>query len=123
LDEPTVESKNKDAISRVVMAGMRLYGYQQRKKTNRSRRRSASPSIRDAEAEQESEEAAKDEEYKLVYHQTHRGAVFAFRSSIASTSLHTQPNKIRDTVDRLLAIFCTDPLAAPEVASQVLGSH
>jgi len=98
------------------MAGMRLYGYQQRKKTNIVRRGSASPSSGDAEAEQESAEAAKDEEYKLVYHQTYKGAVFAFRRSIASTPLQTQPNKIRDTVDRLLAIFCTDPLAAPEVA-------
>lgn len=70
--ESTLEQLNKTTISRLVMAGMRLYGLQPRKKTERSQ---GSPAI--------TEEAAiggstQDDEFKLVYHQTYKGAVFAF---------------------------------------------
>lgn len=74
----TLESRNKDAISRLVMAGMRLYGLQQRKKSTKLQRHPITPEI--LANEKESEDAARDEEYKLVYHQTYKGAVFAFVS-------------------------------------------
>lgn len=81
--EPTIESRNKDTISRLVMAGMRMYGLHQRKRGNKAhaRRASVAPSA-DSQAGQHDEDvtpedAARDEEYKLVYHQTYRGAVFA----------------------------------------------
>lgn len=110
VDEPaTVESRNKETISRLVMAGMRLYGLEQRSKA-RSRRASASPSVATLDENHVAEEAAKGDEYKLVYHQAYKGTVFAFRKHIANVPLHTQTELLRDTVDRLLAIFCTDPL-------------
>jgi hypothetical protein len=60
---------------------------QQRKK-NRSRRASAVPGIEDNHgigAEAAAEEATKDEEYKLMYHQAFKGAAFAFVSPIGPT--------------------------------------
>ena len=90
---------------------MRLYGLQQsRKKYGHVRR------VSDANAEPfdpavHQEEAAKDEEYKLIYHQTYRGAVFAFRRVIATELLYTMPSTLQETVDRLLGIFCSDPMA------------
>jgi hypothetical protein len=82
-EEPTTESRNKEALSRVVMAAMRMHGMQQRKK-NRSRRASVAPGVEDSQepiAKTAAEEAVKDEEYKLMYHQTYKGAAFAFVSS------------------------------------------
>lgn len=77
-EEPTTESRNKEALSRVVMAAMRMHGLQQRKKT-RSRRTSVAPGVEESQnlsEEAEAEEAAKDEEFKLMYHQTYKGAAF-----------------------------------------------
>jgi hypothetical protein len=77
-EEPTTESRNKDALVKVVMAAMRMHGLQQRKQT-RSRR----ASMVGAEESQQlsegaaAEEAAKDDEYKLIYHQTYKGATLA----------------------------------------------
>ena len=78
-EEPTVESRNKEALSRVVMAGMRMYGLQQRRKT-KSRRGSVAlfhDGNDHTSEEQAAEDAAKDEEYKLIYHQTFKGAMLA----------------------------------------------
>jgi hypothetical protein len=86
-EEPTTESRNKEALSRVVMAAMRMHGMQQRKKT-RSRRASVAPDTEETQEvsiETAAEEAAKDEEYKLVYHQTYKGVAFAFVSLFAYT--------------------------------------
>lgn len=82
-NEDSIETKNKDLITRIVMAGMRLFGYSRRK----------------------------DEEYKLLYHQVFKGTCFAFRHSLPLTSLQPHTESIRETVDKLLSIFCTDPLA------------
>jgi hypothetical protein len=114
-EEATTESRNKEALSKVVMAAMRMYGLQQRKK-NRSRRASMAPGMEDSQQfndEVTVEDAAKDEEYKLVYHQTYKGAAFALRKHIAEKPLHSQPDRLRDVVEKLLAIFLNDPLAQP----------
>ena len=114
-EEPTTESRNKEALSRVVMAAMRMHGLQQRKK-HKSRRNSVAPGVQVEEqlsAEAAAEEIAKDEEYKLIYHQTYKSAVLAFRKHISSKPLHSQPDRLGDVVERLLAIFCTDPLTIP----------
>ncbi|KAF1970233.1 hypothetical protein BU23DRAFT_571025 [Bimuria novae-zelandiae CBS 107.79] len=109
-EEPTTESRNKETLSRVVMAAMRMQGLQQRKR-NKSRTGSIAPGVNIEE--QSSEEQAKDEEYKLIYHQTYKSAVLAFRKHMSSKPLHSQPDRLRDVVERLLTIFCTDPLAHP----------
>lgn len=86
-EEPTTESRNKDIISRLVMAGMRMYGLQQRKKPSRPRKGSMASDVATSsypsaaeDATISPEDAAKDEEYKLVYHQAYRGTVFAMVS-------------------------------------------
>jgi hypothetical protein len=135
-EEPTIETRNKEALSRVVMAALRMHGMQQRKKS-KSQRNSVGQG---AEIEQSNEtaiaeESAKDEEYKIIYHQTFKGAAVALvcirtytlnlsslqvkptntaqRKHMKTESLHAQPDRLRDVVEKLLAIFCTDPLALP----------
>ncbi|KAF2688489.1 hypothetical protein K458DRAFT_384675 [Lentithecium fluviatile CBS 122367] len=113
-EEPTIETRNKEALSRVVMAAMRMHGLQQRKK-NKSRRNSVAPGIEIEHLSEEvaAEEAAKDEEYKMIYHQTYKGASIALRKHIATQHLYSQPDRLRHVVEKLLAIFCTDPLTQP----------
>ena len=106
--EKTIEQRNKDALSRIIMAGMRLYGLQQRRKSCKSRAASEVPSqgttTPDIIAKGSAEEV---DEYKLIYHQTFKGAAFALRREIA-TSLISQA-VMRDVADKLLAIFSSDP--------------
>jgi hypothetical protein len=122
-EEPTTETRNKEALSRVVMAAMRMHGLQQRKKT-RSRMGSMAPGVETEQlsAEAAAEEAAKDEDYKLIYHQTYKGAALALRKHIATKPLHSQPDQLRDVVEKLLAIFCTDPLLQPSPANETVDS-
>ncbi|KAF2129071.1 hypothetical protein P153DRAFT_431873 [Dothidotthia symphoricarpi CBS 119687] len=111
-EEPTTESKNKETLSRVVMAAMRMHGLQQRKKTV-SRRASVGPGAEESwqSNDEPAAEEAKDEEYKLIYHQTYKGAAFALRKHILEKPLHAQPDRLRDVVEQLLTIFLHDPLA------------
>lgn len=76
------------------------------------------------------DDAEKDEEFKLIYHQTYKGAVLALvRSTMMSQlcplliviqrkhmtvkPLHAQPDRMRDLVEQFLALFLNDPLAQP----------
>lgn len=110
--DETIEAKNKDTISRIVMAGMRLYGLSQSKARRKSRVSSgaASPALDTCFEEQEAERK-QDEEYKLVYHQVFKGVCFAFRAHIAAKALQVHSHALQEIVDKLLAIHCTDPLA------------
>lgn len=136
-EEPTTESRNKDALVKVVMAAMRMHGLQQRKQ-NRSRRASATGAEESQQLSEEAaaEEAAKDDEYKLIYHQTYKGAALALvyhtlpcphlllktttnhvqRKHMSTLPLHANPDKMRDIVEKLLTLFLSDPLAEPEPA-------
>ncbi|KAF2878588.1 hypothetical protein BDV95DRAFT_478516 [Massariosphaeria phaeospora] len=114
-EEPTTETRNKEALSKVVMAAMRLHGLQQRKKS-KSRLGSVAPGVQANDAfseETAADEAAKDEEYKIIYHQTFKGAVLAFRMHISTKPLYSQPDRLRHIVEQLLSIFCADPLTQP----------
>ena len=78
-EDPTTESRNKEALTKVVMAAMRMHGLQQRKRT-KSRRASMAPGLEESlhtADEITAEDAAKDEEFKLIYHQTYKGAALA----------------------------------------------
>ncbi|OJD36465.1 amino acid transporter [Diplodia corticola] len=118
--QQSVEARNKDVISRLVMAGMRMYGLQQQQQQQQQRRRTAAAAVRKGSVASDNVgvqagvegDAARDEEYKLVYHQAYRGTVFAMRNYIATEPLTLHMEQLRETVDKLLAIFCTDPLAA-----------
>lgn len=112
----TTELKNKDAIARVVMAGMRLYGLVQstRKLRGKQRRGSASPVLpaEDTATPDELEaERKQDEEYKAVYHQVYKGVCFAFRAHMQTMLLQGYTDALREAADKLLAMYCCDPLA------------
>ncbi|KAJ9642072.1 hypothetical protein H2199_005287 [Coniosporium tulheliwenetii] len=92
--DSTIETRNREIISRLVMAGMRMHGFQHRKKQDKS-----------------GDQSAEDEEYKLVYHQAFKGVVFAFRRQIGTVQLQLQQDGLRDMVEKLLEVFCEDPLA------------
>ncbi len=110
LKDASVEAKNKDVISRIVMAGMRLYGLSQQK-GRKTHDDASSASQRDLAVERDTDTDRGEEEYKYVYHQTFKGTCFAFRTTTTSQDLLPFTLAIRDTVDKLLAIFCNDPLA------------
>lgn len=129
--EPTTESRNKEALTKVVMAAMRMHGLQQRKKI-KSGRASMAPGMEESQPaleEPTAEDTAKDEEYKQIYHQTYRGAVLALvritiaflyalltlfqRSHMSEKPLHAQPDRMRDLVEQFLTLFLNDPLAQP----------
>lgn len=86
-DDSSFHSRNRQTISKTVMAGMRMYGLQQRKG-----------------ADSQIDTALGDDEYKGVYHQTFKGAVFALRRGFETELL--RPDAVREVVDRLLAVFC-----------------
>ena len=99
--ETNVAQQNKAALTKVVMAGMRIHGLQNR------RRDVKDPHI--SLMSQHSEVAANDagDEYKLVYHQTFKAASFAFRANISSQII--SQSVMRNVVDQLLLLFCADP--------------
>jgi hypothetical protein len=70
-EQASIEDRNKAAISRLVMAGMRLHGLQPRKKSDRPL---DSPLLADHIGSRN----IQDDDYKLVYHQTYKAAVFVF---------------------------------------------
>ena len=101
--ESSYEHQNKAALTKVVMAAMRLHGLQQKKKPSG---KSQLPS----EEVSYTETSEIEDEYKLVYHQTFKAAIFTFRQYV-NTLLISQ-ERMRDVVDRLLVMFCTDPMIA-----------
>ena len=106
----TVE-RNKSVISRVVIAGMRLYGLQQNPRSQNARTRNeALLSSPPGNLIDGPEDRTKDE-CKLVYHQAYGATICAFRNHMDKETLHRQGiASIQDTIDHLLAILCTDPL-------------
>lgn len=100
----TIEQQNKCALSRIVMTGMRIYGLQQKKK-------SIKPQIEqetEASFRESSRPPEEEDDYKLIYHQTFKAASFTFRARIALEIINQEA--MRDVVDRLLCLFCNDPL-------------
>lgn len=95
LEDLSTEFRNKQTVSKVVMAGMRIYGLQQRK---------TQADISEGAAQGQDRS---DEEYKGVYHQTYKGALFAFRRSVADSLLDAE--SVRNVVDKLLDVFCNHP--------------
>ena len=106
-DMSPLERQNKESLTKVIMAGMRLYGFESKRKASHGRStsigtsRAGTPSNLDNEQEDEAE-------YKNMYHQTFKAAAFVFRRSIKVENISQQ--LMRDTVDRLLALFCNDPV-------------
>ena len=112
-DANPILEQNKEALSKIIMAGMRLHGLQQRKKLN-TESTQFQHSRKSSLADIGTTGPTSDDEYKLVYHQTLKSALFAFRSH-CSIRLINQVT-MRDVVDKMLDLFCTDPLT-PQLMS------
>ena len=107
LDD-SISNQNKAALSKIVMAGMRLYGLQQKKR--KSERDQTSGDRADLPGEPEAED-----EYKLVYHQTLKAATFALRKQFSDQVI--AQIALRDVVDRFLDLFCIDPMVSTNGAN------
>ena len=102
-----ISDQNKAALSKIVMAGMRVHGLQQRRKATREISQSA-PTKAFSTPNEGGPDIAGEDEYKLVYHQTLKAATFAFRAHANVKAIGQEA--MRDVVDRLLDVFCADPL-------------
>ena len=121
------EQQNKSALARIVMAGMRMHGLQQQKKPHKAQPSHNSISldlITESQQATTNGHAEDPDEYKAIYHQTFKAACFAFRAHLA---VRTVPQEdMREVVDRLLSLFCVNPLQGlehGELASEVFGSQ
>lgn len=118
-DSPTLSDtdssyaqQNKAALVKVVMAGMRLHGLQQRKRHTKDELPWTGTSTVDPP---EGEDV-----YKLVYHQAFKAATFTFRRQLTAQIISQEV--MREVVDRLLTLFCTDPLAKDLFNDDFAGS-
>lgn len=103
-----LQQKNKEMVSKVVLAGLRVWGF-----TASKRKKRASTSTSAAASEPiDAAEEAKEEEYKLLYHHVYKSTCFAFRATISKEDLSGKEfaDQVRDTVDALLVILCKDPI-------------
>ncbi|KAL8748239.1 MAG: hypothetical protein Q9184_007476, partial [Pyrenodesmia sp. 2 TL-2023] len=105
-----IEQQNKNALSRIIMTGMRMYGFQpQRKKSISSIADSQSRLLSSIHGAATTGTDDRQDEYKAVYHQTFKAASFVFRKYWASRLVGQ--DILRDLVDGLLGRFCQDPFA------------
>jgi hypothetical protein len=117
------EKKNKELISKVVLAGLRLWGYSNTASLSNTTTTSTDKSLFNKEKEREKEE------YKLLYHHTYKSTCFALRHFISTNNDTLESDGIgigtgggghgngdgnkgkmfidivRETVDALLGIF------------------
>ena len=103
--------KNKAALTKVVMAGMRLHGFQQKKRLGKSSATEDRPNTATSIGDATPFDA--EDEFKLVYHQTFKAAMFAFRRHFNVQAI--SQGIMRDIVDRILGLFCSDPLLGSEI--------
>lgn len=99
--------QNRAALTKMIMAGMRLHGLQQRKKKLSTSGKTIS-SHHDTPVLGTDSLNDGEDEYKLIYHQTFKAAMFTFRAHISERIIGE--NNMRDVVDRLLLLFCTEPI-------------
>lgn len=118
-EQELLTQKNKDTVSKVVLAGLRVWGFTASK---RKKRASTSTSAVASESV-DKEEEARDEEYKLLYHHVYKAACFAFRAWIGKEDLSGKEyaERVRDTVDALLEILCKDPMEQTQGEKMDLG--
>ena len=102
--------QNKAALTKVVMAAMRLHGLQQKK---RPASKSQLPTQITMPLETNSAANEAEDEYKVVYHQTLKAAMFTFRQYLNNQAIPQEA--MRDVVDRLLTMFCNDPMVVNHV--------
>lgn len=103
--------RNKAALTKVVMAGMRLHGFQQKKRLGKSSAMEDRPNTATSIGDATPFDA--EDDFKLLYHQTFKAAMFAFRRQFNAQAI--SQGIMRDIVDRILSLFCSDPLVEPEI--------
>lgn len=108
--DDSLPQQNKAALTKVIMAAMRLHGLQQKK---RPAGKSQLPSQVTTHTETIPAVNEAEEEYKLVYHQTFKAATFTFRKYLNAQAIPQEA--MRDVVDQLLIMFCTDPMVVDHV--------
>ncbi len=96
-----IEQQNKTSLSRIIMAGMRMYGFQQTCKKSMS-----ALDIQSQLSGNTGAAPAEQDEYKAIYYQTFKAAAFTFRNCWTVRSVSQEV--MRDTVDVFLARFCGD---------------
>lgn len=101
------EQQNRAAMTKVLLAAMRLHGIQQKK---RPQSQSQPPNQLTLHTTKKKIANEVEDEYKLVYHQTFKAAMFTFRKQFNAYLISQET--MRDVVDRLLVLFCTDPMIA-----------
>ena len=112
-DHNDIEQQNKNSLSRVIMAGMRMYGFQQpRKKSLSALDMAESQACSSSTSATVGTVQEQQDEYKAVYHQTFKAAAFVFRNQWGSSVLGQEG--LRDTADLFLRSFCRDPLSTSE---------
>ena len=115
----SLEQQNKTALTRVVMAGLRLHGFQPKKKP--AHIKEAVGDLSCAVSATRIDQASLDEEeYKQLYHQTFKAASFVFRNRSAGQII--SQDVMRETVDRLLTLFCNDPMQPSPMGDTQPGS-
>ncbi|KAL8809758.1 MAG: hypothetical protein Q9200_003151 [Gallowayella weberi] len=106
INNNDIESQNKTSLSRIIMAGMRMYGFQQQQQ----RKKSIGHLDTQSQLSGTSGGAGgTEDEYKTIYHQTFKASSFAFRHHWTKTVLGQ--GMLREAVDVFLGRFCQDPLS------------
>ncbi len=100
------EDQNRSTLIRIIMAGMRMYGLQQRRKSVSAQARSELGT--DSPCNDLGNSGGEDE-YKMVYHHTLKAAIFTFRSQMDKEIINQEA--MGNVVDQLLALFCADQLS------------
>ena len=106
------EQQNRTAMTKVLLAAMRLHGIQQKKRPQSQSQPSNQVTLHTTKNQIANEI---EDEYKLVYHQTFKAAMFTFRKHFNAYLISQET--MRDVVDRLLVMFCTDPMTAEHAPS------
>jgi hypothetical protein len=118
--EPELQAqKNKEMVSKVVLAGLRVWGFTASSKRKKRASTSTSTDLPLVDVDEE----AKDEEYKLLYHHVYKSTCFAFRATISKQDLSGKEvaDRVRDTVDALLQILCKDPMEQRDDGEMEVG--
>ncbi|KAL8791644.1 MAG: hypothetical protein Q9195_005727 [Heterodermia aff. obscurata] len=105
-----ISQQNKSTLARIIMAGMRMYGFQPQKK---SKPHPPSTTTKTPDPDPD------PDEYKTIYHQTFKAASFAFRSHFSLRPVAQEA--MREVVDRLLSLFCIDPNPSTIIKKDAFG--
>ena len=125
LAPDSFQAKNKSTLSRIIMAGMRMHGLSQRKKSipptpvlgltnggssSRPTTASEAPTTKDDRnnGNVEEKEREAEDEFKLIYHRTLQASSFALRREMGTKVIGQE--RVREVVDALLGMFCGDTI-------------